>query len=313
MTDENSDVPSGAEPAPTPESSNVRSPGAMIRAARERARISVEDLASQIKLARHTLEALERDDFNQLLEPVYVHGYYRKCAKVLGLPEQELIEAYRTRAMPRSPAAPSKLRLASGSELGTDNRLPVPMAVAAALLASFFCMFIWNMLKNRSEEPVPIAVTVQPPVMPLPEPGALPSTDVPAVPLAPVDPTAAAPSADGSTPAPAATSAAVTAAAPADAPVPATPAAAPGPDGAVTLAFSNTSWVRVDDSTGATLLNGLFHAGDTRGINGKLPFVVFLGNGPAVTVEFEGKPVDFSERVGENLTARFTVPGGRKP
>ena len=327
MTDENSDTPAPEE-VPADSVSPVRSPGAMIRAARERTRISVEELASQIKLARPTLEALERDDFNQLLEPVYVHGYYRKCAKVLGLSDTELIEAYRSRAMPKQPSAPSKLRLASGTELGSDNRLPVPMAIAAAVLASFFCVFVWNMLKTSQDIPPPVALPVPPPVMPLPEP----VTDPLAVPADPaaaavVDPatgTAIPPASATATPAAPAAPASPTSPAPLPAPAAASPAAATAapaapavvsnaPDGSAVLNFSNTSWVRVDDSTGRTMLNGLLHAGDRQLLKGKLPFTVFLGNAPAVAVEFEGRPVDFAGLVTDNLTARFNLPMAPKP
>jgi cytoskeleton protein RodZ len=63
--------------------SGSKGPGRLVREARERARLSTEDLAAQIKLARNTLDAIERDDFAQLNEPVYVRGYYRKLSKVL--------------------------------------------------------------------------------------------------------------------------------------------------------------------------------------------------------------------------------------
>ena len=74
-------------------SSATAGPGRVIRQARERARLGIEELASMTRLARSTLEALERDDFSTLTEAVYVRGYYRKCAKVLNLPEAELIAA----------------------------------------------------------------------------------------------------------------------------------------------------------------------------------------------------------------------------
>ncbi len=119
------------------------SPGARIRAAREKAKLSLDDLAMQTKLAKPTLDALERDDYNALLEPVYVRGYYRKCAKVLGIDEESLIGAYAARVVEKSPAAPSKLRLASGTELGSSSRLPVAMAVLAAVVAVVACAFLW--------------------------------------------------------------------------------------------------------------------------------------------------------------------------
>jgi cytoskeleton protein RodZ len=89
-------------------------PGRLIRLARERARLQLSELASLTKLTTSTLEALERDDFNILNEPVYVRGYYRKCAKALVINEQELIGAYEKLVRPRAPQAPTKLLIGSG-------------------------------------------------------------------------------------------------------------------------------------------------------------------------------------------------------
>lgn len=329
MTDESSEADSGAEETAPESTPNARSPGAMIRSARERARISVEDLATQIKLARPTLEALERDDFNQLLEPVYVRGYYRKCAKVLGLAEKDLIDAYQGRAMPKAPVAPSKLRLASGTELGTDNRLPMSMAIGFAVVAVVLCILFWQMGKTPQISAPPVSTMPADvlPVAPSPETGVTTPmgpgagvTDA-AAPIAPITSPAtpeagaqpAVPPAPGAAPATPATALPQSAAAqPAAAPAGPTPAqiaaAANAPDGAVTLQFTEASWARVEDAAGKVLLADLQRAGDSRTLKGKLPFTVFLGNGPGVSVEFEGKPVDFSGRVGENLTARFQVP-----
>ena len=76
------------------------------------------------------------------------------------------------------------------------------------------------------------------------------------------------------------------------------------------LSFTITSWARVDDASGKTLLNALMRAGDKKTLNGKLPYAVFLGNAPGVKVEYNGKNVDFSKTVADNLTARFKVPAG---
>jgi cytoskeleton protein RodZ len=89
-------------------------PGRLIRLARERARLQVSELAALTKLTPSTLEALERDDFNVLNEPVYVRGYYRKCAKALAIGEQELLAAYEKLVAPKAPQAPTKLLIGSG-------------------------------------------------------------------------------------------------------------------------------------------------------------------------------------------------------
>lgn len=319
------------------EGSERQSPGALIRRARERARLAPEELAAQTKLARNVLDALERDDFNTLNEPVYVRGYYRKCAKVLEIPESELLSAYETRVAPRAPALPAKLRLASGTELGTGSRLPVSLAVVGAIGAVILCALIW-FARGEPSNAVPPAVSakadamtpesthlVQPPptevsstvveapvVAPAPAPVEAPT------PYAPMAPTAAAP-------APVVAPQPVAAAAPTPAPLPVHPVTpapvaatpvAPAPtikptSGALTLslAFNITSWARVDDASGKTLLNGLMRAGDKQNLSGVAPFTVFLGNAPGVKASANGKSVDLAKYTAANNTARFSLSG----
>ena len=110
----------GAPPAGNePFESTSQGPGRLIRLARERARTGIPELAGLTKLAPATLEALERDDFAVLNEPVYVRGYYRKCAKALAISEQELLTAYEKLVAPRAPQAPTKLLL-GGSNTGSS-------------------------------------------------------------------------------------------------------------------------------------------------------------------------------------------------
>ena len=101
------------------------SPGALIRQGRERMNLSLDDLAGVTKLSYNKLEALERDDYSALLEPVYVRGYYRKCAKVLNLSEKALLDAYKNRVAPKQPEAQLRRRL--GLESGYERRwYPLP-------------------------------------------------------------------------------------------------------------------------------------------------------------------------------------------
>ena len=122
MTTDNTAQPAASTDA---SESSRQGPGRLIRLARERARLGLPELAGLTKLAPATLEALERDDFSVLNEPVYVRGYYRKCAKALSMSEQELLSAYEKLVAPRAPAAPTKLLLGSsntGSSLKKNRR-----------------------------------------------------------------------------------------------------------------------------------------------------------------------------------------------
>lgn len=341
------------------------SPGALIRRARERARMTPEELAAQTKLARSTLEALERDDFNILNEPVYVRGYYRKCSKVLDISEKELLDAYEARVAPRSPVLPAKLRLASGSELGTTGRLPIPLAAVGAVAAIVISGLIWlargepnnsvpptvsakadAMMPESTAVPVPAVTTLGAGV----EAASSPLTQTPALMEAASSPVAApvpapvpaastqAPTAatSASTPAPVATAKPAPASVPAPSAAPnhslpllaaqslaskppAAPAAASAPamaptggSATMTLDFSITSWARVDDASGKTLLNGLMRAGDKQTLNGAAPLKIFLGNAPGVKATVNGKSVDLTKYTAANNTARLSI-GGSKP
>ena len=286
------------------------SPGATIRNARNRAGLSLEELASQTRLTKQTLEAMETDAFDQLLEPVYVRGYYRKCARILEIPEQPLIDSYDRLYTPPPKIAPQRLRLASGGDLGSSPRMSARFAILAPLAAIAIVSVIW-MLRQAST-PTSTPQTVQ-----MIEPGIDASSGTIADPTmidptVPVDPTVASPSpgtpdtsAIAAPPSPAAGAATT---APAAATEPAPPAA-PVPVGTqLVLDFDSISWARVEDSTGKSLLSGVISAGDKQTLDGKPPYSVFLGNAPGVKVTFGGLPVDLKPFMKSNSTARFTVP-----
>jgi len=270
------------------------SPGALLRAARERAGLGAEDLAGQLKLAKGTLEALERDDFAALSEPVYVRGYYRKIAKVLPIAESELINAYNARTKPAPVAAQlRRLPLAGGVAAGTSrhSRMPgVGFAVLAVVAIGVLIAVVSREPTQRLAPPRSAAIAPAPaPVEPTPAPTPAPADS------------AAAPAPAAETPASAATP---TTQAPAPAPTPAT-----GVPNQLALEFSQASFVRVEDGSGRTLKIGLVHGGERSTLDGQPPYTVFLGNAQNVKVFFGGQAVDFSAHINrQNDTARFTVP-----
>lgn len=276
-------------------------PGRMIRTARERASMSIEELAVQTRLAKPTLEALESDDFSTLHEAVYVRGYYRKCAKVLKLPEAELIGAYDKLLGPKAPPLPTKLLLGSdGSTMGSMGRrggpsLPLVLAIAVAIGVG-----IW-FLVHESPGPTPaIEPTTAPPAA-VAEPAPAPTSSLDAQPGVAAS--------EFATPTPGeapAAGAAVTGAEPSAAASPAVPAVVGS--GALVLDFTATSWVRVDDADGRLLLSGNQRAGDHQVLRGRLPYALFVGYAPGVTVEFDGKPFDLKPHMRDNSTARISLP-----
>lgn len=70
------------------------SAGHMLQAAREARRLGVEKVARELRLSVGTVGALERDDYASLPPPAFVRGYLRSYARLLDLPEQEIVDAY---------------------------------------------------------------------------------------------------------------------------------------------------------------------------------------------------------------------------
>ena len=283
-------APGASAPASPP--SGPASPGAQLRRAREDAHLTLEDFAAQTKLSVATLQALEADDFGALLEPVYVRGYYRKCARLLGLSEEGLIAAYNARVKQAQPQTPARIRLSAGSVesrsgLGRVLGLVI-MAIIIGLLA-----YLWFMrsttdpLATSTEvQRVPdVAITTTPAVTAMARPASEPEpTDAP-------DETTAPPSATSE---------------------PATGAAADALTRGglmLSLQFRETSWVRINDAEGRALMNGLMNGGTAQTVKeGTPPLSVFFGNAPGVVLEFNGQPVDLGPYTHSNRTARLTLP-----
>lgn len=284
ITDLHSDIPTS--------NAGGQGPGRLVRQAREQNKLSLEDLAAQIKLSRFTLDAIERDDFSQLNEPVYVRGYYRKLSKVLPVAESDLMAAYERVAGHKTPPHPSKLILAGGPELGSGRRISFKLAAAIILLGLIVgALAFWG--KNRTLLP-----TVTPP------PAVVPAETTPESPA----PTTAAPAPVVPSPEAATVGSPVaTAASAASEPVSAiaVPATATGP---LQIQFNGSSWTEVKDATGRVLLSGLVESGSTQALDGKPPFTVFLGNAPGVKITYNGQPVDTSQYHRGDNTARITLP-----
>lgn len=324
-------------PSETSTSNVTAGPGRLIRQAREQAGLSIEDLGAQIKLARGTLDALERDDFATLSEPVYVRGYYRKLSKVLPVAEAELLSAYEGLVAPKVlPLPPSKLILSGESDLGGSNRRSLKLVVSVVLIGLLLgALAFWGSTRTATApaEVVPVPETSALPAAPAPEsPAALGLTAAETLAEAPVgaeggsaaaNPSPAPgnalvpatltlaptlsqlpPPASATGPVPPPVAPAATAALPAT-PAPARPASGRAE---VQLQFNATSWTRIEDATGKSLLSGVIQAGDRQTLNGEAPFSIFLGNAPGVSIQFNGQPVDMGQYTKGNNTARFTLP-----
>ena len=65
-----------------------------LRAAREERGLSVDEVAHDLHLDRNIILALESADYEGLGAPVFVRGYLRSYARLLELPEEDIVAAF---------------------------------------------------------------------------------------------------------------------------------------------------------------------------------------------------------------------------
>ncbi len=70
-------------------------PGPRLRDGRVARSMTLEEAAELLKLDPSILAALERDDFTALPESLYVRGYLTSYARLLGIPEAEVVREHR--------------------------------------------------------------------------------------------------------------------------------------------------------------------------------------------------------------------------
>lgn len=299
----------------------IEPPGARLRAAREAAGLGQHDVAMELRLGVDTIDALEHDAVDKLPAPIFVRGYLRNYAVLVGLPAQELVDAYNG-SVGRGQsqglmAGPMQQQLVGARR---RNYLAWLLVLVAAVTAG------WWFQQRTARPPETPPVTDQAPPTTATQPPAdsaapaLPETMQPSglepqagVGDATTDGRDLPPQAEPVTPPPddVVPAEEEPAAQPVQAPAAAPPAevtqqptAATGDT--LTLAFSDRSWVEVRDAAGERLLYRLANAGETRTLQGKAPFRLVLGNAPAVRVELNGTPVDVASHTS-GRTARFSI------
>lgn len=319
------------------------SPGQRLRLAREARQLTRDTVAAQMRIEPKVIDALERDDYTQLPAAVFVRGYLRAYAKLIGLAPEPLVDAFDQRTTHSPP--PLVLPAAVGPDIESRSGYARWVVFALALL-SLLLFYQWWHLEGSKTEPVAAVrqskastpsplpsptpapaqntdtVTDTPVVVPTPEPGTAlenlyetPSDEsglgevTTAVPLPATTkqaPLVAAPVA----PAPVVAASAignstVHPAHPAKVPEPqVTPVAAAGP---LVMRFNADCWVVIRDAGGRALLQGLVKSGERHVLDGKPPFQLTLGNSPAVEIEYLGQRFDQSSYTGPSRIARFKL------
>jgi cytoskeleton protein RodZ len=278
-----------------PDPETVAGPGAQLKAAREAAGLSLDQVAQQLKLAPRQVRALEEEDFGVLPGRTFTRGFLRNYARLLNLDSDLLVEHLPDAAhAPSLEPPPLHSTGTTIAELPTAHahapsfgRWMIPLVLVACIVAA--AGYEWY--RGRPAGPPTSHATESVPV-----PGR-PNTSTTSLPN-PVKPEVAAqatlppPASGGAVPPPAA---APTEPVPEQASPPATQAATTAPVEAILLIrYEGPSWTEIRDQRGQVLISRLVDADSIEPFDGTPPFSIVLGNARAVTLIYRGQPVDLA-------------------
>lgn len=148
--------------------------GIYLRQTREQQGLSLQQVADKLFLNTHFVRAIENDDYNNLPSAVFVRGYLRNYAKLLGLSAEEIIEAYEAIGQGRTPALSPQLRKQKNQVNTGDSRFKALTAII--IIALMVLVTLWNIYPDSSSNRD--GITVQQEELPL-EAGDAPLTFIP--------------------------------------------------------------------------------------------------------------------------------------
>lgn len=272
---------------------------------REARGLTIQQVALQLNLKADVVQKLEQDQLEGTLD-TFVRGYIRAYARLLKLPEQELLSAHGQQSGVQSgKTKPMRTFSNRTGRQATENRFMwLTYAIVILLL---LMLFIWWWQSERQTDAAgqvaePSVLMTQPSVDAVAEIAA----DV--QPAEQTDELSATDNTEVEQPSVEQLNAMLQQLAEQDspaAPVVEEPVL-PQPD-QLEMRFSDNCWVDVVDALGNRVAYGTKQAGYIMQLSGKAPFVVTLGNPSVVSILFNQQAVDMSSYPGGRV-AKFSIP-----
>jgi cytoskeleton protein RodZ len=298
--------------------------GSILRAARERQGLSVQEAAGALNLKPLVIEALEGDRYDLMPPRTFVKGYLRAYAKLVGVKEADVLAAYEQQ-QPEPAPEPVQSALPSSEDGAAGSVLKWTVLAVALLLLGYVA---YNAYPPREtdrlavsavvDDAPPQALSEEPSAPAAPPPREEASEPVSAQRSEPAEQSPPqvlepAPVSGASAP-PAVSQPEPQEATEADAPdTSSTPSDAgdtPDASGALpklVIAVDGESWLEVRDATGARRHVSLVQGPRTLRIDGTPPFSLVIGNAAAVEVRYAGEPIPLAPHT-RGRVARLSVP-----
>jgi len=266
---------------------SLQAVGKLLVEAREKSGLTVDDVASRLRLMPRQVRALESGDADALPGLAFVRGFLRNYTKLLGIDAEPLLEACRLNG---PEVAPSQISLHSENILiaGRERKgwTIYLAAIAIAILMAVAWFAYMDFSSGKSAPPPPAAAVIpqeSPDTSLLPQPIESlpqPAEDGQPVPVDPLAPQAV----------------------PAETP----PAEAAAGTAQLVLTTSETSWVSVKDRDGKEVFSRNVTSGNSETVTAVPPLKITIGNATGMQLTYNGNPVDLAPHVRANV-ARLTL------
>lgn len=303
-------------------------PGSCLRNARIAKELDLTTIAERLHLTVTVVQALEQDDYSDLTARVFVRGYLRNYARLVGVS----IETVLTQFDEVWPASERPMHATPSPRLAADSHPKNHwwrIVTWGLLLLGMLLFLLWwqGYLSHFGQQPTPAVSDTSSPVLeqqvippnkelptqapatslspPLPQsnidasivPTAVVSDSAPNVLLAPTEPIA---SNDAAVVPEAVLTPEVL-----QESVDAASVTVQQPP-VVTVHFRETCWVDIRDHTRDFKLVGKMTAGSRQQLQGEAPYQVVIGNAAAATLDINGEPYDMQPHIRGNV-ARFIL------
>lgn len=311
--------------------------GALLARARTERALEQREVATRMGLSVEIVRALEEGRFQGLEAPVFIRSYLLRYARLLGLPEQEIIDRYKQLGITES----APLRVPSGVEFQSRLAGKGVHWFSYLLLLAIVGWLGWLGFQEMSKHfstsdtlpPASSVSTDDDPALSWPPPESVPADSA-----GDVAKTEPAPSAVQNKPEPAQTmdsaqldseqtveKPAAEAVSAITEPASETTTTAHIPtsssdvlgDGGETrstsgadrlvLELSKDCWVDIKDAQEQRLAYGTLEAGTVRTFSGTAPFSLILGNSEAVGIKLNGKTIDPATYIKKGGVSRFVL------
>ncbi|GKV80095.1 cytoskeleton protein RodZ [Pectobacterium versatile] len=319
----------------TQDKTEAKLPGERLREARERLGLTQQTIAERLCLKVTTVRDIEDGTTPADLAPTFLRGYIRSYAKLVHLPEDELLPIVDKQAIPKTiSVSPMQSFSLKKSRKKRDGWLMTITWLVVLVVLGLTGAWWWQNhqaqqaeINSMVDHASSMQVQTEGQSVPLMDNSAAQETVTPDSAVAPSTPVdlsatvAATPSTPSSATAPSSQSPShanaaqpqaagnVLLGAGAVAPAAGTVAESSPVSAAhaLVMTFTADCWLEVTDASGKKLFSGMQRNGGTLNLDGQSPYKLKIGAPAAVQIQFQGKLVDLSQFVRSSQVARLTL------